>query len=87
MKNREPEISTALSKTVARWDHALTLFQDLTPKPTPHRYRLHRHRIQKLAKGEKGKRKDVGGHHKNGRRCKDNVLVRSLVTRQSPHRH
>ena len=85
MKNRELKISTAPSKTSARWTNQLTTLQDLTAKayePTVIDCTVTEY--QALAKGEKDKRKDVGGfvggHLKNGRRRKGHVLARSLVT-------
>lgn len=85
MKNRELKISTAPSKTSARWTNKLTTLQDLTahaydPITVDCTVAEYKH----LAKGERDKRKDVGGfvggHLKNGRRRKGHILARSLVT-------
>lgn len=85
MKNRELKISTAPSKTSARWTNQLTTLQDLTAKAyEPEVVNCTTTEYQALPKGEKDKRKDVGGfvggHLKNGRRRKGHVLTRSLVT-------
>lgn len=85
MKNRELKISTAPSKTAARWTNQLTTLQDLTAKAyDPAVVDCIVAEYEKLAKGEKDKCKDVGGfvggHLKNGRRRKGHVLARSLVT-------
>ena len=85
MKNRELKISTAPSKTSARWTNKHTTLQDLTAKayePTVVDCTVAEYK--RLAKGERDKRKDVGGfvggHLKNGRRRKGHILTRSLVT-------
>ncbi|MHC2848833.1 putative DNA primase/helicase [Corynebacterium mucifaciens] len=85
MKNRELKISTAPSKTSARWTNQLTTLQDLTARAyEPEVVNCTTTEYQALPKGEKDKRKDVGGfvggHLKNGRRRKGHVLTRSLVT-------
>ena len=85
MKNRELKISTAPSKTSARWTNTHTTLQDLTAKAyEPAVVDCTTAEYQALPKGEKDKRKDVGGfvggHLKNGRRRKGHVLTRSLVT-------
>lgn len=85
MKNRELKISTAPSKTSARWTNQLTTLQDLTARAyEPTLVDCTTAEYEKLAKGEKDKHKDVGGfvggHLKNGRRRKGHVLTRSLVT-------
>lgn len=85
MKNRELKISTAPSKTSARWTNQLTTLQDLTARAyEPAVVDCTTTEYQALPKGEKDKRKDVGGfvggHLKNGRRRKGHVLTRSLVT-------
>lgn len=85
MKNRELKISTAPSKTAARWTNTLTTLQDLTARAyDPAVVDCTVAEYQKLTKGEKDKHKDVGGfvggHLKNGRRRKGHVLARSLVT-------
>lgn len=85
MKNRELKISTAPSKTSARWTNQLTTLQDLTARAyEPTVIDCTTAEYQALTKGEKDKRKDVGGfvggHLKNGRRRKGHVLTRSLVT-------
>ena len=84
MKNRELKISTAPSKTSARWTNQLTTLQDLTAKAyEPTVIDCTTAEYQALAKGEKDKRKDVGGfvggHLKNGRRRKGHVLALSLI--------
>lgn len=85
MKNRELKISTAPSKTSARWTNKLTTLQDMTALAyEPVVVELTENEYFSLSKGEKDKRKDVGGfvggHLKNGRRRKGHVLARSLVT-------
>lgn len=85
MKNRELKISTAPSKTSARWTNQLTTLQDLTARAyEPIVVDCTVAEYEKLPKGERDKRKDVGGfvggHLKNGRRRKGHVLARSFVT-------
>lgn len=85
MKNRELKISTAPSKTAARWTNQLTTLQDLTARAyEPTTVNCTVAEYEKLPKGERDKRKDVGGfvggHLKNGRRRKGHILTRSLVT-------
>ena len=85
MKNRELKISTAPSKTAARWTNTLTTLQDLTAKAyDPHVINCTAEKYARLSKAERDKLKNiggfVGGHLKNGRRCKGHVLARSLVT-------
>ena len=85
MKNRELKISTAPSKTAARWTNKLTNLQDMTALAyEPVVVELTKDEYSKLPKGEKDKHKDVGGfvggHLRDGRRRKGHVLARSLVT-------
>ena len=85
MKNRELKISTAPSKTAARWTNTLTTLQDLTAKAyDPHVINCTAQKYARLSKAERDKLKNiggfVGGHLRNGRRRKGHVLARSLVT-------
>lgn len=85
MKNRELKISTAPSKTTARWTNKLTTLQDMTALAyEPIVVNLTKNEYKALPKGEKDKHKDVGGfvggHLRESRRRKGHVLARSLVT-------
>ena len=85
MKNRELKIAEATTRTSAHWTNTLTTIQDLTARAyDPTHVDCTVAEYQALAKGEKDKRKDVGGfvggHLKNGRRRKGHVLARSIIT-------
>lgn len=84
-KNRELTISTAPSKTSAHWINAYTTIQELTAKAyDPIVVNLTKAEYSALPKGEKDRKKDVGGfvggHLRGARRRKGHVLNRSFIT-------
>ncbi|QRV71365.1 virulance-associated protein E / DNA primase [Corynebacterium phage CL31] len=84
-KNRELKIATAHSKTSAHWTNTYTTIQEMTEKAyDPIVVNLTNAEYSALPKGEKDRKKDVGGfvggHLKGGLRRKGHVLARSFIT-------
>ena len=84
-RNRELKISTAPSKQSTTWTNTYTDIHELTAKAyDPITINITQQEYTALTKKQKDDLKDVGGfvggHLKNGRRKKGNVLERSFIT-------